>query len=131
MQISINDAQLMFATHLLGASVMAAPAALVISKIIYPETEEPETKGTVKIKIEKTSANVIEAAATGAGEGLKLALNVAAMLLAFIALIALTNYFLEGVGSLLGLNSMLMAEFGKPLNLQLVFGLVLRYLAYV
>ena len=130
MQISINDAQLMFATHLLGASVMAAPAALVISKIIYPETEEPETKGTVKINIEKTSANVIEAAATGAGDGLKLALNVAAMLLAFIALIALTNYLLEGVGSLLGLNSMLMAEFGKPLNLQLIFGLVLRYLAY-
>jgi len=130
MQISINDAQLLFATHLLGASVMAAPAALVISKIIYPETEESETKGTVKINIEKTSANVIEAAATGAGDGLKLALNVGAMLLAFIALIALTNYLLEGVGSILGLNSILMAEYGKPLNLQLVFGLVLRYLAY-
>ncbi len=130
MGLSIIDAQLMFATHLLGASVMAAPAGLVISKILYPETEEAETKGTVKVNVEKTSSNVIEAAATGASDGLKLALNVGAMLIAFIALIALTNYMLEGVGSIFGLNAMFIEEFGKPLNLQLLLGLVLQFLAF-
>ena len=130
MGLSIGEAQLMFATHLLGASVMAAPAGLVISKIIYPETEEPETKGEVKINIEKTSSNVIEAAATGAGEGLQLALNVAAMLLAFIALIALSNYMLEGVGDLIGINSYLVAEYGEPLNFQFVLGYILQFLAF-
>jgi CNT family concentrative nucleoside transporter len=75
-----------YAKHLLSASVMAAPATFVLSKILIPETEESLTRGTVKIKIEKTSSNVIEAAANGAADGLKLALNVAAMLLAFIAL---------------------------------------------
>ncbi|MCF6270676.1 MAG: NupC/NupG family nucleoside CNT transporter [Melioribacteraceae bacterium] len=130
MGLSIGEAQLMFATHLLGASVMAAPAGLIISKIIYPETEVPETKGKVNIKIEKTSSNVIEAAATGAGEGLHLALNVAAMLLAFIALIALSNYMLEGVGDIIGINSFLIAEYGKPLNLQFVLGYILQFLAF-
>ncbi len=130
MGLSIGEAQLMFATHLLGASVMAAPAGLVISKIIYPETEVPETKGKVDIKIEKTSSNVIEAAATGAGEGLHLALNVAAMLLAFIALIALSNYMLEGVGNVIGINSYLVAEYGKPLNLQFILGYILQFLAF-
>jgi CNT family concentrative nucleoside transporter len=105
MGIGLEEAQIMFATHLLGASIMAAPAALLISKIIYPEVEEPETKGTVNVHIEKTSSNVIEAAATGAGEGLHLALNVGAMLLAFIALLALLNYGLEGFGDIIGVNS--------------------------
>jgi len=130
MNLSLGDAQLMFATHLLGASVMAAPAGLIMSKIIYPETEIPETRGEVKVEIEKTSSNVIEAAATGASDGLQLALNVAAMLLAFIALIALSNYMLEGIGNLLGVNSFLIAEYGKPLNLQFILGFVLQFLAY-
>jgi CNT family concentrative nucleoside transporter len=130
MNLSINEAQLLFATHLLGASVMAAPAGLVISKIIYPETETPQTKGNVKVDIEKTSSNVIEAAASGAGDGLQLALNVGAMLIAFIALIALSNYALEGLGDLLGINAALIGEYGKPLNLQLLLGFVFQYLAY-
>ncbi len=129
MGLSINEAQLMFATHLLGASVMAAPAGLIISKIIYPETKEPETKGSVKINIEKTSSNVIEAAASGASEGLKLALNVGAMLIAFIALIALSNYMLEEIGELFGINSMLVEQYGKPLNLQFILGFCLQFLA--
>jgi len=130
MNLSINEAQLMFATHLLGASVMAAPAGLVISKIIFPEVETPVTKGEVKVEIEKTASNVIEAAATGASDGLQLALNVAAMLIAFIALIALSNYVLEGIGGILGINATLIAEYGKPLNLQLVLGFIFRFLAY-
>ncbi len=130
MGLSMADAQLMFATHLLGASVMAAPAGLIMSKIIYPETETPKTKGEIKVEIEKTSSNVIEAAATGASDGLQLALNVAAMLLAFIALIALSNFMLEGLGEMIGINQFLVAEYGTPLNLQFILGFVLQFLAY-
>jgi CNT family concentrative nucleoside transporter len=129
MSIPLEEARVMFATHLLGASVMAAPAGLLISKIIFPETEEPETKGTVKLKVEKTSSNVVEAAASGASDGMKLALNVAAMLLAFIALIYLVNYLLEGFGDLIGLNYFLTETYGKPLNMQLIFGMVLQFIA--
>lgn len=129
MGMEINEARLMFATHLLGASVMAAPAALLLSKIIFPETKIPETKGNVKVKVEKNSSNVLEAAASGASDGLSLALNVGAMLIAFIALIALVNYMLEGLGSLVGLNEILVSQYGKPLNLQLVLGLVLQFVA--
>lgn len=129
MGMEINEARLMFATHLLGASVMAALAALLLSKIIFPETKIPETKGNVKVKVEKNSSNVLEAAASGASDGLSLALNVGAMLIAFIALIALVNYMLEGFGSLVGLNEILLSQYGKPLNLQLVLGLVLQFVA--
>ena len=128
--LPLAEAQVRFAAQLLGASIMAAPASLLVSKIIYPEIEEPLTKGTVKVNVEKTSGNVIEAAAAGAADGLQLALNVAAMLLAFIALIALINYSLEAVGDWVGLNAILMDQFGKPLNMQLIMGMVLQFLAY-
>ena len=127
--IPLAEAQLRFAVQLLAASVMAAPASLVIAKILYPETESPVTKGTVKLKVEKNASNVIEAAATGAGDGLGLALNVGAMLLAFIAGITMINYLLTGLGGLLGVNAYLTAHFGQPLSLQLVLGVILRYLA--
>jgi CNT family concentrative nucleoside transporter len=109
---------------------MAAPASLVISKILFPEVGEPLTKGTVKLKVEKNASNVIEAAATGASDGLQLALNVGGMLLAFIALIALINYLLTGLGDLLNLNTYMQSTFGQPLSMQLLFGLILKYLAY-
>ena len=128
--IPIAQAQHLFATQLLGASVMAAPAALLISKIIYPEVSEPETKGTVKIDVEKNASNVVESAANGASDGLSLALNVGAMLIAFIALIALVNYILEGFGNITGLNATLISTYGQPLNFQLMIGLVLQFLAY-
>jgi CNT family concentrative nucleoside transporter len=129
LNIPLEQAQHLFATHLLGASVMAAPAALIISKIMFPETSEPETKGTVKVKTEKNASNVVEAAAVGAGDGLTLALNVGAMLIAFIALIALINYLLNLLGDITSLNEMLKATYGQPLNFQLIIGLVLQYLA--
>lgn len=87
------------AGHLLAASVMSAPAALVCAKLMVPETEKSQTAGLNEVLFEKHSANVIDAAASGAGEGLKLAANVGAMLLAFIALIAMFNGFLSMVGS--------------------------------
>jgi CNT family concentrative nucleoside transporter len=127
--IPLAEAQLRFAVQLLAASVMAAPASLVVAKILYPETGTPVTMGTVKLKVEKNASNVIEAAATGAGDGLQLALNVGAMLLAFIAGIAMLNYLLTGLGALLGVNAYLTAHFGQPLSLQLILGVVLRYLA--
>jgi len=80
------------AGHLLAASIMSAPAALVMAKIIIPETEEPKTRGIVKLNVEITDANLIDAAANGATTGLTLALNVAACLIAFMSLLALANY---------------------------------------
>ncbi len=90
------------AGHLLAASVMSAPAALVMAKLLVPETESSVTEGVVKIDLPKTSVNFIDAAAEGAADGLKLALNVGGMLLAFIALIALVNGFLTWFGGLVG-----------------------------
>lgn len=127
--IPLDQAQQLFATQLLGASFMAAPAAMLISKIIYPETSEPETKGEVKVKVEKNASNLVEAAANGAGDGLMLALNVGAMLIAFIALIALVNYLLNLLGNVTGWNAGLQASYGQPLNFQLILGWVLQFLA--
>jgi concentrative nucleoside transporter, CNT family len=127
--IAVDSAQLKFAVSLLAASTMAFPGSMVIAKILYPETGDPVTKGTVKLKIPKKDANVIDAAATGAGDGLWLALNVAAMLLAFIALIALFNAILVWVGNVTNLNVMMVKNFGQPLSMQLIFGMVLQYIA--
>lgn len=90
------------AGHLLAASVMSAPAALVCAKLMVPEVENSVTAGVVKIDLPKISANTVDAAATGASDGLKLAVNVAAMLLAFIALIAMLNGILGALGGLVG-----------------------------
>lgn len=86
------------APYLLAASIMAAPGALVISKIVFPETEQSETQGIVKVEIKKNHANLLDAIAGGASEGLKVGLNVVAMLIGFIALIALLDNILLRVG---------------------------------
>jgi len=86
------------AGHLLAASVMSAPAALVMAKIIYPETEISETMGDMKFDIEQQKTNVFEALGDGASTGLKLAANVGAMLIAFVSLVAMINYLLSFVG---------------------------------
>jgi CNT family concentrative nucleoside transporter len=80
---------------ILATSVMAAPTGLYLSKLLWPETEEPVTRGKVKLAEERPHTNVIDAAAAGASEGMKLAINVAAMLIAFIAGIAMINYVLK------------------------------------
>ena len=82
------------AVAILTTSVMAAPCGLYLSKILYPETEEPATRGDVKVVVEKSHANAIDAAAAGASDGTMLAINVAAMLIAFLAFIALIDYML-------------------------------------
>lgn len=95
------------AGHLLAASIMSAPAALVMAKIILPETEEPKTRGVVKLNVEITDANLIDAAANGATTGLTLALNVAACLIAFMSLLALANYLIGFIHSGLTLEKIM------------------------
>jgi CNT family concentrative nucleoside transporter len=102
------------AQHLLTAVIMTAPGTLMMAKIFVPETEVPETIGTVKMEIERTDVNVIDAAGRGTGEGLQLALNVGAMLISFLALVALVN-------ALLGL---------AHLSLQQIFGWVFAPVAW-
>ena len=87
------------AGHLLSASVMSAPAALAIAKIIYPEVEVEDIDNNIKLSNSKQSSNIIEALGSGASDGLKLAVNVGAMLIAFISIIALTNYLLSFLGT--------------------------------
>ena len=102
------------AQHLLTAVIMTAPGTLMMAKIFVPETQVPETMGTVKLEVERTDVNVIDAAGRGTGEGLSLALNVGAMLISFLALIALVN-------ALLGLAG---------LSLQQIFGWVFAPIAW-
>ncbi len=116
-----------YAKHLLAASIMAAPATLVVAKILIPERGEPLTRGTVKMEVEKTSSNVIDAAAAGAADGLKLALNIGAMLLAFIALIAMLNAPLTWLGEVTGIAKAL----GRSTDIAGILGLVLAPLAWV
>jgi len=132
--------QQFFAKHLLTASIMAAPATLLISKLLMPETGEPLTRGTIKLEVERTTTNIIDAAAAGAADGLRLALNVGAMLLAFIALIALANAPLQWLGAHLwsadagsSINAWLAAQAGHPveLSLQTLLGWVLSPLAWL
>jgi CNT family concentrative nucleoside transporter len=119
--------QILYAKHLLSASIMAAPATIVIAKILVPETKQSQTMGEVKVKIEKTASNVIDAAASGAADGLKLALNVAGMLLAFIALIAMINWILSGVlTDIFGLKIN-----NSPITLEILLGYVLSPIAFI
>lgn len=110
------------AGHLMAASVMSAPAALVVAKLMVPEEETPETASGLASKVERPDVNVIEAAARGAGEGLQLALNVGGMLLAFLALIALVNGVLGWAGGLAGFDD---------LSLEGVLGALLAPVAWV
>jgi len=110
------------AGHLLTASVMNAPAALVISKILVPETGEPVTMRGASLDAGRQDANVVEAAASGAGQGLQLALNVGAMLLAFVALIAMLNAMIGALGGLVGIEG---------LTMEGMLGVLLRPLAWV
>jgi len=110
------------AGHLLAASIMAAPAGIVMSKMLMPEIEEPETKGSLDIELPQTHVNVIDAAAGGAADGLKLALNVGAMLLAFLALIAMANGLIGWLTGLVGIEG---------LTLERVFGWVFAPVAWL
>jgi CNT family concentrative nucleoside transporter len=104
------------AKHLLSASVMAAPAGLMIAKILQPEVDEPKTLGHVKLDVKDPSANVLEAIANGGVGGLQLALNVGAMLIVFLALIALINLMLAWLGDTLGFTGHVSIPTVPPTN---------------
>lgn len=109
------------AEYLISASVMAAPASLLMAKMLVPETEVSKTAGKVTLKVERTDANIIDAAARGAGQGMVLAINIAAMLIAFLAIIYLLNGILGAVGEWVHFEQ----RFGVPLNMQILLGYVL------
>ena len=115
------ELKVFYAKHLLTASVMAAPGAIVISKILYPETEK--INSDVKISQKKIGTNFLDAISIGTSEGLKLAANIAAMLLVFIAFIALINYLLSGAGSVLNINDFIKDNtVYNELSLELILG---------
>jgi CNT family concentrative nucleoside transporter len=111
-----------FAGHLIAASFMSAPAAVAIAKIVVPEEGTPETLGGARIPIERTTVNVIDAAAQGASDGLRLALNVGAMLIAFVALVYLLDDALGALGGLFGI---------RDLTFERLLGLALAPLAFL
>jgi CNT family concentrative nucleoside transporter len=109
------------ARHLLTAVIMTAPGTLMMAKMFVPETETPETRGTVKLQIEKTDVNVIDAAGRGTAEGLHLAMNVGAMLISFVAMIFLLNGILGAMGGAIGIPG---------LSMQMIFGWVFAPVAW-
>jgi CNT family concentrative nucleoside transporter len=112
----------LIAGHLLAASIISAPASLVVAKLLVPESEPSETMGKVKLHIEKTDANIVDATSRGAIEGLQLALNVGAMLLVFIALVTMINAILGWFGSYIHIPS---------LSLQLILGYLFSPIAWL
>jgi CNT family concentrative nucleoside transporter len=123
-----------FATYLLCASVMNAPAAIVMSKIFMPETEPEKIDRKVTVSKDTIGVNVVDALATGAADGLKLAVNIAGMLLAFIAVIYALNWILvDGIGAWTGLNGWVQQSTNGAFtgfSLQYIFGQVFRVFAF-
>ena len=109
------------AKHLLAAVIMTAPGTIMLAKMFVPETEVPETAGTLPMHVEKVDSNIVGAAARGTSEGLSLALNVGAMLISFLALVALANAILAALGRVVGV----------PLSLEILLGFVFAPLALV
>lgn len=123
-------ARLEFAKHLLAASVMAAPGAIVISKILYPQTEEINT--SVEVSYENIGTNILDAIANGTTEGLKLAANVAAMLLVFIAFIAMMNSILGFIGDITSLNDVIAANtMYSKLSIETILGIIFSPLMWL
>ncbi|WP_172914776.1 NupC/NupG family nucleoside CNT transporter [Capnocytophaga canis] len=122
--------RLIFAKHLLAASVMAAPGAIVISKILYPQTENFSNES--KVSVENVGSNVLDAIANGTTEGLKLAANVGAMLLVFVAFIAMINYIFGWIGDITSLNTIISENTSyKSLSLEMILGVLFSPLMWL
>ncbi len=122
--------QVYFAKHLLAASVMSAPAAVVAAKILVPETEKFDS--SLKITKDKIGSNALEAVANGTSQGIKLAVNVAGMLLVFIALMAMGNYILFKIGDWTALNEMISANTNfDGLSFQFILGYIFAPIAWL
>ena len=121
------------APYLIAASLLAAPGALVISKIVFPEVEESQTKGSVKLEIKKQHTNLLDAISHGAGDGLKVSLNVLAMLIGFIALIAMVDYTLGWIGRGLSGANISLASIGidvQKLSMKEILGSLFSVFAF-
>ncbi len=124
------ELRLQFAKHLLAASVMAAPGAIVVSKILYPQTEAVNTE--VRVSTEKIGSNLLDAIANGTTEGLKLAVNVGAMLLVFVAFIAMINGILDWTGDLTSLNPWIAANTAyEKFSLEAILGTIFAPLMWL
>lgn len=129
------EQQQIFATYLLSASIMNAPAAIVMAKIFLPENEPEKIDGSLKVNKENIGVNLVDALARGASDGVKLALNIAGMLLAFIAVIFALNWILvDGIGELFGLNEFVVESTNGAFDgfsLQYILGQIFRVFAFV
>ncbi|RMF72569.1 MAG: NupC/NupG family nucleoside CNT transporter, partial [Planctomycetota bacterium] len=123
-------ARILYAKHLLTASVLSAPAALVIAKIMFPETESPADESIRSIRMERTTRNTLDAAAAGATDGLRLAVNVGAMLIAFVALLAMLNWPLAWLGERAWLQPILERHGVETLSIQVLLGWLFMPLAW-
>jgi len=124
-----------FATYLLCASIMNAPAAIIMAKIFVPETSHDQIDRNLRINRDSVGVNLVDALASGAADGLKLALNIGAMLLAFIAVIAACNWILmDGIGAWTGLNEWVRVTTNNTfsgLSLEYLFGQIFRVIAFI
>ncbi|ARS35405.1 NupC/NupG family nucleoside CNT transporter [Pontibacter actiniarum] len=126
--------QAVFAAHLLTASIMNAPAGIVLAKILVPETEPEKIHTELEVNEEQLGVNLIDALSRGAADGLKLAANVGGMLLAFIAVIALLNYILIKIGGLTGMNEFVVASTNGQFDgfsFQYILGQIFRIFAFI
>ncbi len=121
------------AEYLLTASAMAIPGALVISKIVYPETEESKTKDSITLDVEKNTVNFVDAIAHGASEGLKISLNVVAMIISFIAIVKMVDYFIGFTGTVFANMGISLGFIGLDINslsLKDIFGSIFSLVAW-
>ncbi|NEM99017.1 NupC/NupG family nucleoside CNT transporter [Pontibacter burrus] len=126
--------QAVFAAHLLTASIMNAPAGIVLAKMLVPETEEDKINTKLEVNPEQIGVNIIDAVSRGAADGLKLAANVGGMLLAFIAVIGLLNYVLMKFGAVTGLNELVVASTSghfDGFSMQYILGQIFRIFAFI
>jgi CNT family concentrative nucleoside transporter len=128
-----EESRATFATYLLCASIMNAPAAIVMSKIIFPETQPDKIDATLKVNKELIGSNLVDALAAGAADGVKLALNIGGMLLAFIAIILAVNWGISGLGDIIGVNELIRESTNNAysgLSLEYLLGQVFRFFAF-
>lgn len=119
------------AVYILASSVMAAPGAIVISKIMYPEDSEPKTGENIEVVVEKTHVNLIDSISAGAADGMKVAISITAMIIALVALVSMIDWFLGGIGSFLYYNLHIGLSWLPNLSLKFILGQIFAIFALI
>lgn len=119
------------AVYILASSVMAAPGAIVISKIMYPEDSEPKTGENIEVVVEKTHVNLIDSVSAGAADGMKVAISITAMIIALVALVSMIDWFLGGIGSFLYYNLHIGLSWLPNLSLKFILGQIFAIFALI